>query len=442
MQKTSTPVRLVLGLLLGALGASAGLARPAAASEASPFGVNIHIPQGTELTTILDRAQAAGIGWVRIDFIWAAVETLPNHYDWAAYDALAQAARARGIEVYATLAYTPAWATVGPEISGVPNRPQDWSEFCGEAARRYRGSIRYWGVWNEPNLPRFWAGTREQYLDIILKPCADAIHAAAPEAKVGGPDLAHLTAGSSDWYDWLRESLLQAGSRLDFVTHHLYDTDGSSDVTDKLEGSTLFGERPSFWNAVPPSVEEVLRYTNSLDKPFWLTETGWETSEVGEARQASYSAGLLTDWLTGLPERDWVDKIFFYEMKDPPGDEFSWGLLRANGTTKPVYGAIRDFITASQPSTRDAAGLRHLPRADGDGPEAGHPGARAQHRHHRLDPCRRLRPRRLERQRSVRRGRHPAPPGAWRVGGAGAGEDLRLHPQAPAVPGSYETVGG
>lgn len=43
MQKTSTPVRLVLGLLLGALGASAGLARPAAASEASPFGVNIHI---------------------------------------------------------------------------------------------------------------------------------------------------------------------------------------------------------------------------------------------------------------------------------------------------------------------------------------------------------------------------------------------------------------
>jgi beta-xylosidase len=273
MQKTSKPVRLVLGLLLGALWVSAGLARPAAASEASPFGVNIHIPQGAELTTILDRAQAAGIGWVRIDFIWAAVETLPNRYDWAAYDALAQAARARGIEVYATLAYTPAWATIGPEISGVPNRPQDWSEFCGEAAQRYRGSIRYWGVWNEPNLPRFWAGTREQYLDIILEPCADAIHAAAPEDKVGGPDLAHLTTGSSDWYDWLRDSLTQAGSRLDFVTHHLYDTDGNSDVTDKLEGSTLFGERPSFWNAVPPSVEEVLRYTNSLDKPLWLTET-------------------------------------------------------------------------------------------------------------------------------------------------------------------------
>lgn len=355
MHKTPNPARPILGLfLLGCCLAAVLPARPVAASEASPVGVNIHIPQGSELASILDRVQVVGIGWVRIDFIWAVVETAPNRYDWAAYDALAAAARARGLEVYATIAYTPAWATAGPELSGVPSRPQDWSEFCGQAAARYRGAIRYWGVWNEPNLPRFWAGTREQYLDIILKPCADAIHAAAPEAKVAGPDLAHLTSGDSDWYHWLREVLETAGNRLDIVTHHLYDSDGHSDVTNKLGGSTLFGGRPAFWNAVPPSVEEVLQYAGAQDKPFWLTETGWESADVGEARQASYSTGLLEHWLTGQPGRDWVDKIFFYEMKDPPGDEFTWGLLRANGAPKPVYEAIRDFIGRSLPAVDEA----------------------------------------------------------------------------------------
>ena len=46
----------------------------AAAVEASPFGVNIHQPQGAELERLLDQAQAAGIGWVRIDFVWAYVD--------------------------------------------------------------------------------------------------------------------------------------------------------------------------------------------------------------------------------------------------------------------------------------------------------------------------------------------------------------------------------
>ena len=70
---------LLLALLAGAL--------PAHAAESSPFGVNIHSPQGDELQLLLDRAQAAGLGWVRIDFIWAYVEPQQGVFDWSAYDA-------------------------------------------------------------------------------------------------------------------------------------------------------------------------------------------------------------------------------------------------------------------------------------------------------------------------------------------------------------------
>ncbi|HEV7519272.1 MAG TPA: beta-galactosidase, partial [Thermoanaerobaculia bacterium] len=122
------------------------------AGELSPYGVNIHAPQGAELELLLDRAQAAGLGWVRIDFVWAYVEPRQGVFDWSIYDNIAAAAQARGLEIYATLAYSPAWATRGPEFFGVPDNPADWADVCFRAARHFQGSIRYWGMWNEPNL--------------------------------------------------------------------------------------------------------------------------------------------------------------------------------------------------------------------------------------------------------------------------------------------------
>jgi polysaccharide biosynthesis protein PslG len=339
-------IRSLLPLLLLVLTFGAG-SLPASAAASSPYGVNVHAPQGATLAAQLDRVKAAGIGWVRIDFIWAAVQPDRDTWDWSAYDAIAAAARKRKIEVYATLAYTPGWATDGPEIIGVPRDPADWAEFCSRAAKRYKSTIRTWGMWNEPNLPRFWAGSREEYVDAILKPGADAIHAAVPNARAAGPDLAHVTTGSADWYNWLRLTLLEAGDRLDIITHHLYDTDGSRDVTSKLEKSTTFGSRPSLWDAVNPSVREVLKTTAWYrQKPFWLTETGWESARISEDRQAANYTGLLGDWFTGGGNgRDWVNKVFFYELQDPPTD-FTWGLLRADGTLKPAYGAFKSFIRA------------------------------------------------------------------------------------------------
>jgi hypothetical protein len=342
-------IPLLLILLLGAI------VPPATAVEVSPYGINIHAPQGEELNALLDRVQAAGIGWVRIDFIWAWVEPARDQYDWRVYDAIAAAARARNIEVFATIAYTPPWATSGSAVNGVPDDPAQWAEVCGAAAQRYRNTIRHWGVWNEPNLDKFWAGSQQQYVDVLLKPCADAIHTANPAAKVGGPDLAHLTSGDSDWYDWLLDVLRQAGDRLDFATHHVYDSDGNRDVGDRLDGSTVFGNRPSLWDAVNPSIEEVLREAG-WSKPVWITETGWNTADgASESQQASWIGGLLNDWFSGNPDRSWMQKIFFYELADGPPPGPGWGILRADRSAKPAYDTYRAFIAAHTSLLDDAA---------------------------------------------------------------------------------------
>ena len=329
-------------------------ARPASAVEVSPYGINIHAPQGEELTALLDRVQAAGIGWVRIDFIWGWAEPSRDQYDWQVYDAIAAAARSRNIEVFATLAYSPPWATSGSAVNGVPDDPAEWAEFCGAAAHRFRNTIRHWGVWNEPNLEKFWAGSRQQYIDVVLKPCADAIHGANPAAKVGGPDLAHLTSGDSDWYDWLLEVIRQAGDKLDFVTHHVYDSDGHRDVGDRIDGSTVFGNRPSLWDAVNPSVEEVLKEAGWWGRPVWITETGWDTTNVGESQQAAWIGGLLNDWLSGSPNRSWIQKFFFYELADGPPPAPGWGILRGDRSAKPAYETYRAFIASHTAQLDDA----------------------------------------------------------------------------------------
>ena len=122
------------------------------------------------------------------------MEPVRGPRDYRVYDDIVREARARGIEVYANLVGTPAWATDGPPGIGVP-RNVAVARLRLRSARRYRGRVKAWGVWNEPNLAGFWAGTRAQYVDVLLRPAAEEIRKADPDALVCGPELAHLKSG-------------------------------------------------------------------------------------------------------------------------------------------------------------------------------------------------------------------------------------------------------
>jgi hypothetical protein len=319
------------------------LAAPLGAAD-SRFGVNIHAPQGWLLAPELDAARDLRVGWVRIDFAWSDVEATKGTRDFSVYDALVAAAETRHLAVYASVGSTPAWATDGAAGIGVPRSTADFTNFVTAAASRYGNRVAVWGFWNEPNQAIFWAGTRQQYIDVILKPGADAVHAASPGSRVAGPELAHLVGNGAVWYQWLSDVIAQAGSRLDIVSHHVYGSTASA-VTTKLEATTTFGTNPQLWNLVPPSVKEVLTASGWLGKPFWLTETGWASDQLGEPGQATQYTALLNDWFSGVASRAWMSHVFFYELKDsavPP----LYGLVRSDGSVKPAYTVYQAFITA------------------------------------------------------------------------------------------------
>ncbi len=304
------------------------------------YGINIHAPQAPNLDYLLDEVVACKLGWVRVDFNWDAIETSQDNFDWSIHDALVAAANTRGLRIFATLAYTPDWATSGSTLYGVPDNPADWYDFCYQAALRYEGEIEHWGMWNEPDLA--WQGTRQQYIDIILINGADAVHAANPAAKVCGPELAQYY---NEWYYWLKESIEQAGDKLDIVTHHAYaeNTGQYPELTEMLEATTQYGDNPDMWNVVEPSVKEVLEYTGwfTTGKPFWFTETGLQSNNLSESDQADLYEGLLGDWFSGDESRNWMDKIFFYELRDSVDWREYWGIL---GTANENFYRKRAFF--------------------------------------------------------------------------------------------------
>ena len=297
-----------------------GVAPPPAhgADPDLPYGINAHLPSAA----VLDLVRDAGISWIRVDFNWFMMEPERGVYDWSTTDAVVSDARSRGLNIFATLAYVPGWAT---------NIPADWYQFVFDTVSRYKDSVRHWGMWNEPNLDPFFRGGPQQYIQDVLRPGARAVRDADSSALVLGPELAQIHSGH--WNGWLLTVLTQAGDEIDIVTHHDYSDDGLS----VLKG--LGGQFPLSRLRTPRGIMEV---TGTSDKPFWLTETGWRTDQVTQNEQADYYVQVLE----GVDSASWLDKVFFYEIADDPRFPEQWGILESDLTPKQAYYRYRDYITA------------------------------------------------------------------------------------------------
>jgi beta-xylosidase len=86
-------------------------------------------------------------------------------------------------------------------------------------AKGYHYKIKYWEIWNEPDIPMFWTGTPEQYYK-LYETTAKAIKKYDPNVKVGGPVL----AGSMPFLEGFLAYCQTHQVPLDFVPWHMYST--------------------------------------------------------------------------------------------------------------------------------------------------------------------------------------------------------------------------
>jgi hypothetical protein len=294
-----------------------------------PFesGLNIHLDRGPRLAL----ARELGAAWVRIDLNWDGIEPSPGKFDFSAPDLSIQDACGQGLKIYATLAYAPAWASRHGKNISVPD-PQAWQNFVRTAARRYRGQVTAYGIWNEPNLEEFWEGSAADYVEVILKPAWHAIKSEAPETIVAGPDLAHLYSARLGIQDFFSTLKIMEGDRyLDVLSHHVY---GESDFVPKFLGFK-FAEF-----TYKPGLLQMLEKSGLAHKEIWITEVGANSASLGEAGQARAIAAQISF----LRTQPWISKAFVYQLSDDEGDGAKWGLVRTDGTLKPAYFHLQTII--------------------------------------------------------------------------------------------------
>ena len=339
-------------LLLGLLCALAACA--ATSSAHASRGVQYGIQDDTWLEFgpgKLDQRMATfrrlGVPLVRFTLRWneialrrpknAAAPT-DRAYDWHRPDRILRGLRRHGLTPVLTVVGTPPWANGGRSPSYAPPHPRDFSRFVTAAAHRYPW-VRYWLIWNEPN-KRLWLRptTPRIYVEHLLNPGYEAIHAVLPQAQVGGGVTGPRGAnGGVSPVDWVR-GMARAHAKFDAYAHHPYPASPS-------ETPSSGGCRNCPWitmATIPKLLILVKRYWGS--KPIWLTEYGYQTNPpdgflgVPLKRQATMlSLAAMRAWR--LPR---VTMLIQYLYRDEPIlSRFQTGLVFADDRWKPSLQAFR-----------------------------------------------------------------------------------------------------
>ena len=265
-------------------------------ADAPAIGANTFLHREADPAKVereLEILARAGIGLIRQEIPWVEIEPhakgvyIDNHGEdsWAKYDRIVELAQGFGIEVLARLDRPPAWATPGfdpQENTSIQMPPADFTDFADFAAAvaaRYRGKVKYFQIWNEPNLFGEWGGQPPDpaaYLD-MLREVGAAIRAANPDAVIVLAGLAPtIETGPDNLSDLLfLERLYLLGAR------------GTFDVASSMSYGLFTGPRDPRIEAprtnFPRAVlwREIMEVHGDAGTPIWASEYGWMSLPPG-----------------------------------------------------------------------------------------------------------------------------------------------------------------
>lgn len=311
----------------------------------------------------LELAAAAGIGWVRFTFGYSRIARPDGDYVFTPYDALVAKAHAEGLQVLGTLGLATEWNTTAPpgapDLIRYPPRDEDaFAEYVAHTVAHYP-DIRYWELWNEPDLPGYWHGTPAQYARLLAR-TYQAVKQANPAAQVV---LGGLALG---------------GQRVnpDFLAALLADPDYPAARFFDVMNFHFYGSRAEAARRMSV-VRDTLARFGAADKPIWVTKAGYPSDPREQTGRQFQGAEGQADWLRDrLPYllELGAERVFWFKLLDTEADAgaVSYGLLDRDATPKPAYEAYRELIAG-----RRARAIPHpQPSANGStGGSDGSPGS-------------------------------------------------------------------
>ncbi len=298
---------------------------PAVVGDVAGFSPGGDFPflSGTQLDRDLAGIQATGAKWVRIDFPWSVMEPSPGVYDWTHVDRVVGAASARGLKVLALPAYTPAWARPGCGTDKCPPAdPDTFARFVAEAGRRFGPDrVQAWELWNEPNIPGFWAPKPniDAYATLLAKGAA-ALKAARPGAYV-------VSAGLSPAYtDGTNVSPIDSVKRL-YALGAMRNVDAVGIHPYSAKALPLTAGTESWNTFLQMSVVHDVMVANGYgDKQVWGTEFGVATGTSAQSTTEEQQAAIITQGYSRLADGTWpwLGMLFAYSLRDHANNISDW----------------------------------------------------------------------------------------------------------------------
>jgi hypothetical protein len=152
------------------------------------------------------RARDGGFGWVKQQFAWRDIEgAKKGAFDWSHSDLAVYTLNAKKIDILARMDNAPDWAAPGCSIPakkqmGPARNQQDWIDFLKAFVTRYKGRVRAYEIWNEPNLAREWCGKPPNPVEYaaLLKVSYSTIKAIDPNAAIITAGLTPTTQNNAE----------------------------------------------------------------------------------------------------------------------------------------------------------------------------------------------------------------------------------------------------
>lgn len=352
--------------------------------DLSPFGVNTFMEQEVDPAKrerIVQMARDAGFHWLRQEFPWEDIEIhgkgdfedrrhQPYRSAWEKYDEIVALAEEYGMEVIVRISNPPEWtrsvAADAPDFAGSfapPDDYQDFADFVGAVVGRYAGRVRYYQLWNEPNIYPEWGSYTidpEAYTE-LLKMSAAAARAADPNVVIVAGALAatiNLQPAAAPPANSLSDLL---------YLQRMYDA-GAGDAFDIMavqgyglwSGPTDRRMHPRILNVSHHGfVRDLMVVNGDAEKPIWIAEMNWNAApedvepRYGRVTLEQQAAYLPLAYQRVLDEWGWVGVANTWYLKRATDEweverrpEAYFRLLLPDFTPLPVYDAIKEFTTS------------------------------------------------------------------------------------------------
>jgi cellulose/xylan binding protein with CBM9 domain/concanavalin A-like lectin/glucanase superfamily protein len=286
----------------------------------------------------------SGVKMERLWVSWRDIEGTKGQYDWSKIDQFLKEAEMTGVRLMPVLWKIPAWASIAPKEKPEEYRKSslhEWNEarahkylpdltaldkFACDMATRYKGKIKYYEFWNEPN------GTFKNEASGYAK----ALNVYTKAIKRGNPDAVIVGISGCPGFVGYTDNIL---SEKDFGTFDIH------------AGHYYFNSKDPL-KAIPennlPLIKNLIKVlkAHKMDVPLWGTESG-----MGHAKRELFRPYSLSEVVKRQAEKKQIKHAggvsIVSEFRASVMKTRHWINLFANGVQKNfswIPGSNRNFM--------------------------------------------------------------------------------------------------